>query len=314
MQGLDNFRSKNVNHDVFIVKNNIPVVDVYSGPYAHYHGSCTIKEFDPDTPMSDVKSDVSTMITAMVEKDTGFIGKQVSFRPCDDATLLGKVETSYVHIGQQPTIMSNPILSAEVKHLKEEVRTLQDELKHHEERVSHLLKRHEDRVTDLLRVAAPTTYRQLIEKKRERLWVTYGSDFTKRAPSGTTKDSYYSRSHQRTITKSRPTHWSQFLDFVQNELTQVPSFWEVLHGGNNSDYSHFSEDIHSLPEKEAYLKIVHPTGVYADLFADIYGVTVEQCLAAGEGNKYIAAEGTHAPSTKSGGELADDCMPQNKTS
>ena len=31
------------------------------------------------------------------------------------------------------------------------------------------------------------------------------------------------------------------------------------------------------------LRSVHPTGSYADLFADFYGITVEDCLAQGMG-------------------------------
>ena len=232
----------------------------------------------------------------MVEKDTGFAGEKVSFSPCDATTPLGKVTKSYVQLGQQPTIIPDPILLSEVKTLKNKVTTL------------------EERVTHLLHVAEPTTYRQLIEKKRERLWETHGSEFTNKFPDSITKDSYYSREDQRIIIKSLPKHWSQFLDFVKKELRPLPTFWEVLHGGKYSDYSNFSEGIHSLPEKEVYLKIVHPTGVYADLFADIYGMTVEECLATGEENKSVAAEAMQKPSTKSGGDCADDCMPQKTTS
>lgn len=85
----------------------------------------------------------------------------------------------------------------------------------------------------------------------------------------------------------------------------MPTFWEVLHGGKYSDYSNFTEGIHTLPEKEVYLKIVHPNGVYADLFADIYGMTMEECLATCEENKSVAAE---AP----GGDCADDSMPKKR--
>ena len=208
-----------------VVKNNAPKIVVYSGPYGHCHGPRTMKGFDPHAPMSDVKSEVRAIITSMVKEDTGIAGENVSFSP-SDATLLGMVN----QLGQQPTIMPDPIHSSEVKTLKYKVTTLEDEMKSLKYEVAYLLL-----------AGVPMRCRQLIEKKRERLWETHGSEFTKNFPNSVTNDSYYSREDQRIIIKSLPKHWSQFLDFVKKELRPVPTFWELLHGGEYSDYSNFSK-------------------------------------------------------------------------
>ena len=78
----------------------------------------------------------------------------------------------------------------------------------------------------------------------------------------------------------------------------LPTYWSILEGGEEGDYNELSKVIHSLPSKEDFLMSVHPTGSYADLFADIYGITVEDCLAKGMGVE---------PETGSG--YADDFMP-----
>lgn len=74
----------------------------------------------------------------------------------------------------------------------------------------------------------------------------------------------------------------------------LPTYWSILEGGEEE----LSKVIHSLPSKEDFLRSIHPTGAYADLFADVHGITVEDCLAQGMGVE---------PEVGSGD--ADDCMP-----
>lgn len=47
------------------------------------------------------------------------------------------------------------------------------------------------------------------------------------------------------------------------------------------DFHGLSDVIDSLPDKNDFLRVICPTGAYAELFASVYGVTVDECLAEG---------------------------------
>lgn len=70
---------------------------------------------------------------------------------------------------------------------------------------------------------------------------------------------------------------------VEYSHKTLPTFWSILEGEEEGGDNDVLKVIHSLPSMEASLSLVRPTGAYADLFADIYGITVEDCLAQGMG-------------------------------
>ena len=78
----------------------------------------------------------------------------------------------------------------------------------------------------------------------------------------------------------------------------MPTYWSILEGGEEGDFIELAKIIYFLPSKDDFLRSVHPTGSYADLFADVYVITVEDCLAQGMGVE-----------PEIGGGDADDRMP-----
>ena len=240
------------------VKNAEHNIHVFSGPYAHYHGNLRIKK-DPATLMVDANDELCGTVLSKVQNDNGITdvsGVTVDFAPKDSNKRLGNVEKCYVQFGQQPTTFTGPHVHA----LKEEVGKLKL------------------RVDYLETIVEPTRYRQLIEGQRYHLWTDYGSDFALAFPDSVARDQYYSEETEGLVTEVRPRRWSEFLGFVKKKLVAIPTYWELLKGGYGTDFSAFSDVIHSLPDKRDFLRVLRPTGAYAELFADVYGVTVEACL------------------------------------
>jgi hypothetical protein len=115
-------------------------------------------------------------------------------------------------------------------------------------------------------------------------WREYFKNFTEACPDDVVETSLFSKIDRRRIKYTQPKSWCEFLFFVEEEKsTMLPAYWSILEGGEEGDFSELSKIIHSLPSKEDFLLSVHPTGSYADLFADVYGNKVEDCLAQGIG-------------------------------
>ena len=243
------------------VKNAEHNFRLFSGPYAPDHRDLWIKK-DPATLMVEAKDEICGTILSKVQYDNGLTdvsGLTVAFAP-EDNILLGTVAKCYVLVSQQPTIFTDP----HVKSLKEEVGILKSQVDY------------------LATIAEPTRYRQLIERQRYRLWTDYGSEFALAYPDSVVSKQYYSEEREGLCTVARPRFWSEFLGFVKKTLIAVPTYWELLQGGNGTDYIAFSDVIHSVPDKNDFLRVLRPpTGAYAELFAVVYGVTVEACLAEG---------------------------------
>lgn len=124
-----------------------------------------------------------------------------------------------------------------------------------------------------------TSFRPLIEIQRYCFWRKYRSDFEESFPEGVVKRHFVSTT-EGLISEFRPSKWSAFLDFVVREkLGVVPIYWELLYGEYGTDVRAFSDVIRSLPDKDYFLRVLRPTGVYAELFAAVYGVSVEASLA-----------------------------------
>jgi hypothetical protein len=249
-----------------IVKNIEHKFKLYSGPFSHYHGEFTVKGKERD----ELDSELHNRIIARVNIDIGTtatIGQTVTFKP-DGVTLLGDVEKCYVQIGSQPTILRD----LSVKVLEKAVLELRKDIDHLKSSI-----------------AAPMRYRQLIEKKRCDIWKDYGTMFTETHPDSVAESTRFLKLERRRIKYTHPKSWCEFLCYVENLIfveeksTMLPTYWSILEGGEEGDYNELSKAIHSLPSKEDFLRSVHPTGSYADLFADIYGITVEDCLAKGIG-------------------------------
>ena len=215
-----------------------------------------------------VNSDIGTTAT---------VGQMVTFKP-DGVTLLGKVERCYVEISPQPTTLRDP----SVKVIEKGMIELRKDIDH--------LK---------TSIAAPIRYRQLIEQKRCDIWKEHGTKFTEAYPDSVAEYSRFSKLDRCRIKYALPKSWCEFLFFVEDEKsTKLPTYWSILEGREGGDFNELSKAIHSLPSKEDFLRSVHPTGSYADLFADVYGITVEDCLAQGMGVETMTDSGD-----------ADDRMP-----
>jgi hypothetical protein len=239
------------------VNNKIHQIDVYSN--GNKNGRLKINTYGPETLLEDIRTELCKSVIAMVKGDLDLTVEKVYFFP-KNITVLKELQSSYVEFSSQPTIVPDP----EVEDLKKRVAVLEGD-------VNYL-----KGIAQLL--AQPMRYRQLIGKTRDDLWEAYKAQFKSEYPNGVVKQSYYSKEERCEITHTQPKYWSQFLDFVKDDLAEVPSYWSILYGGNDNDFSEISEVIHCLPDKMAFLKVVHPTGLYADLFAHIYGITVDECL------------------------------------
>ena len=268
-------------HSTTRVNNIDHKFDLYSDPFYHSHGEFAVrgKECDKLNP------DLHEIIIAKVNADIGITpdgGQFVTFKP-DGVKSLKDVDKCYVQFGHQPTILSDP----RVKVLEEVVLELKKDIDHLKSRITE-----------------PMRHRQLIEKKRCNLWNDHGTVFTQMCPDRVVENTRFSTLEMRDIKYSQPKFWCEFLFYVRDLIVEeksaiLPTYWSVLGGGEEGAYYELSEAIHSLPTKEDFLRSLHPKGLYADLFADIYGSTVEECLA-----KNIKVK----PETDSG--YADNCMPR----
>ena len=113
--------------------------------------------------------------------------------------------------------------------------------------------------------------------------------FRKAHPDSVAEINSFSKIERCYIKYIQPRSWCEFILFVgdlvlvEDSHKTLPTFWSILEGEEEDDNNDVLKVIHSLPSIEVFLRLVRPTGAYADLFADIYGITVEDCLAQGMG-------------------------------
>jgi hypothetical protein len=191
-------------------------------------------------------------------------GQTVFFKP-DGVTLLRDADICSVQLGSQSTVLHNPSLNVFEKELIELKRD-----------IGHLRSS----------IASPRMYRQLIERKRSDLWRYYAAMFRKALPDSVAEIYRFSKVERCYIKYIQPRSWCEFILFVgdlvlvEDRHKTLPTFWSILEGEEEGDVS---KVIYSLPSMEVFLSFVRSTGAYADLFADIYGITVEDCLTRGMG-------------------------------
>mmetsp|Transcript_22647 Transcript_22647/g.20569 ORF Transcript_22647/g.20569 Transcript_22647/m.20569 type:complete len:234 (-) Transcript_22647:69-770(-) len=94
-----------------------------------------------------------------------------------------------------------------------------------------------------------TSLRVLIERAREYYWNLYSIDYYNSFNSHdlTNFISKYSKFNEESYTKEelfKPNYWSHFVKFVKTKDQDSGSFIDVIKGGNASEYSNLSDNVH----------------------------------------------------------------------